>query len=84
MTTKLTKWGNSLGIRLPKFITDHLDLVEGSEIELLEKNGFIIISPKPKDMTLDALVADMERVDVLDQFESNKPVGKEKFWIDDK
>lgn len=83
MTTRLAKWGNSLGLRLPKLLTDNLKLEEGSEIELSEQDGSIIISPKNQDLTLDALIQQMKSIDVMDQVEDIQAVGKEQFWKDE-
>jgi len=59
MTTRLAKWGNSLGLRLPKAIIDQLNLSHGSEIEIVQKDERIIIIPKDRDLTLDELIHDM-------------------------
>lgn len=81
MTTKIKPWGNSLGLRLPKSITQKLKLTNGSEVELREEEGSIIISPKAKiEFTLAELLVGMDKKGTIDQFVSKKPVGKEKFW----
>ena len=38
MTAKISKWGNSAAIRLPKEIMAHLSLHIGDKIEIVEKN----------------------------------------------
>lgn len=43
MTTKLQKWGNSLAVRLPKDMTRHLALKEGSSILVCQDRDAIII-----------------------------------------
>jgi antitoxin MazE len=45
MTTKITKWGNSYGIRIPKQFINELNLNEGSELELTIKGNTISIAP---------------------------------------
>lgn len=47
------KWGNSLGIRIPKAYTNNANIKEGTEIDLEFDNGNIIIKPVPKQKTLD-------------------------------
>ena len=44
MTAKISKWGNSAAIRLPKEIMAHLSLHIGDSIQLTEKNHTIVIS----------------------------------------
>ncbi|WP_223264070.1 AbrB/MazE/SpoVT family DNA-binding domain-containing protein [Paenibacillus sp. IHB B 3084] len=34
-TTTLSKWGNSIAIRIPNQLLKHLDLEEGSEVEMI-------------------------------------------------
>ncbi|MGQ3479456.1 AbrB/MazE/SpoVT family DNA-binding domain-containing protein [Paenibacillus sp. TY11] len=51
-TTTLSKWGNSIAIRIPNQLLKHLDLEEGSEVEMIvtsEKE--IILRPliKPQE-----------------------------------
>lgn len=49
MTTKIQKWGNSLGVRLPKTVIAQLQLREGSEVEIRERDAQIMIIPKMHD-----------------------------------
>jgi len=50
MTTKLQKWGNSLAVRLPKDMTRHLSLKEGSSILVRQDRDAIIIRrQEPRD-----------------------------------
>lgn len=55
METKLTRWGNSLGVRIPKALAVEAELTEGSEISLSVRDGEVVISPRRH--TLEALVA---------------------------
>jgi antitoxin MazE len=43
METVLTKWGNSLGVRIPVSIVKELSLENGSIIEIKEKGNKIIM-----------------------------------------
>ena len=42
-TGKLVKWGNSVGVSLPKPIRDSLNLNVGDEVEITDKEHYIII-----------------------------------------
>ena len=44
MTAKISKWGNSAAIRLPKEIMSHLSLHIGDKIQIIEKNHTVVIS----------------------------------------
>ncbi len=43
MKTKIQRWGNSLGIRIPKAFAVHMGIDSGEDVELsLEQNGLHI------------------------------------------
>ncbi len=42
-TVKLTKWGNSLGFRVPALILKEADLAQGAELEICTKEAGVII-----------------------------------------
>jgi len=55
MKAVIQKWGNSLGIRLPKNLTGELQLVDGSSVELLVEDGKLILLPRKKSSLRDKL-----------------------------
>lgn len=60
-TVTAQKWGNSLGIRIPKEAADRIGIDQGSEMELnvIGNNGTITLKPKRtrKKYTLEELLA---------------------------
>jgi AbrB family looped-hinge helix DNA binding protein len=46
--TKLIKWGNSVGVSIPKPIRDMLKLDAGDKVELVDKDGYVIIKKSEK------------------------------------
>jgi antitoxin MazE len=46
MATTIQKWGNSLGIRVPKAIADQLNLANGTEVEMDTSGGVLTIRPR--------------------------------------
>ena len=56
MSVKIQKWGNSLGLRIPKNIIDKVNLSENSEVEIESKNGTIVIFPAKKEFSLESLL----------------------------
>lgn len=56
MATKLQKWGNSIGVRIPKSIIEQANLKVDSEVEIEHKDGKIIILPVNKSLALKDLV----------------------------
>lgn len=57
VTTTVQKWGNSLAVRIPSRIAEAISIEQGSEIELSVGNQGIILKPKKKKPTLEALLA---------------------------
>lgn len=47
MNITLTKWGNSIGIRLPAFIAKRLKLHNGSKVHIELTDNKVIIEPLP-------------------------------------
>lgn len=76
MASKLQKWGNSLGLRIPKNMLDKLNLSENSEIEINYKNGSLVITPLKKKFLLDELIQQIN-LENLHQEIDIKPVGRE-------
>jgi antitoxin MazE len=48
MATTLQKWGNSLGIRVPKSVAEQFDLKSGTEVEFDTSGDALTIRPKRK------------------------------------
>ena len=45
MQTKVQKWGNSLGVRIPRGLAEELGLGAGAEVRLTAKDGELVLSP---------------------------------------
>lgn len=57
-TVVAQKWGNSLGIRIPKEAAERAGIHQGSRIDLqVGKNGLISLIPRKKDYSLEELVS---------------------------
>lgn len=54
---QVSKWGNSLAVRLPSAVVEALDLQEGDEIEIsiAGKRDFRVARDRSKDRALDQL-----------------------------
>ena len=56
MRSRISKWGNSLALRVPKGLGSEINLEVGTEVELTVENGTIIITPVSSNYDLDDLV----------------------------
>jgi len=55
-TTQIAKWGNSLGVRLPKSVALEADIDEGDTVDISVKSGAIVIRPSRPTYSLNQLV----------------------------
>jgi len=60
MTAKISKWGNSAAIRLPKEIMDFLSLHIGDSVQVSQKNNALVISLI--DEKKEKLIAEAKRI----------------------
>jgi len=56
MTTLVSKWGNSLGIRISKAIAEAVNVEDGDEVDVQVQNGAIVIRPAVRRYTIEELV----------------------------
>lgn len=74
---KVTKWGNSLGLRVPKDVAARAGLVEGARVDIEGfDDGRIVITPSRRRFTIEELIEGMtpERSEFM---EDDWPVGDE-------
>lgn len=74
---QVQKWGNSLGIRIPKSLAIKVGLEEGSEVDLGVKNGRLVI--KPKSATLEELLARTTPDNLHQEISTGKPQVRESW-----
>ena len=78
MKTKVQKWGNDFAIRVPKLFAQNICLGNDDSVELLLKNGKLIISSiMEKEYMLEELLSGVTSDNIHDEFDMGKPVGKE-------
>ena len=57
MVTTIQRWGNSLGVRIPKPFAVQAALTENSEVDISLEDGRIVLSPAVKEWKLDDLLS---------------------------
>lgn len=78
MQTKIQKWGNSLGLRIPKTFAAEAQVEEGSTVDLSLEDGNLVIRPtKRKRYQLAELLEGVEASNLHAEVETGKPVGRE-------
>ena len=79
METNIQKWGNSLGVRLPKSIALNQSLKVGSRVVVTEtKTGIAIeVVKKPRKYTLAELLKGVTKDNLHKETDWGDPIGNE-------
>lgn len=56
MQSRIKKWGNSLGVRIPQSLAASIGVGENTAIDVSVEGGAIVIKPAAKRIKLDDLV----------------------------
>jgi antitoxin MazE len=86
---EISKWGNSLGLRIPSIMAESIGLRHGDDVSISVKDNSIVITPSKKP-TLEARLADFDMEtackgyahcdpipDDVQEFIDMPPVGRE-------
>lgn len=77
MRTAISKWGNSLALRLPKPLADLAGLREGTSVEIKVDGGAVVITPTRPRYELTKLLAGEEGRRRHEEVDWGPPKGKE-------
>jgi antitoxin MazE len=61
MTTQvlIAKWGNSLGLRVPRDLAARIGLTEGTRVDVEARGNGLVVTKSNRRFTLDELLAGM-------------------------
>lgn len=79
MLTKVQKWGNSLAVRLPKALTDEIDVHSNSPVEVVVQGDSIVVRPARRTYNLDDLLAQITPDNLHGEQDFGYPVGNEEW-----
>ena len=78
MATTIQKWGNSLGLRIPRELAEDVGIAEGREVTIEKRNNTLVIVPtQKKQYSLDELVRKITPKNRHKIIDFGKPRGKE-------
>ena len=77
MRAKIAKWGNSLGIRIPKVYADEVGLAAGATVEVKVAGRNLVVAPARRDYDLAELVAGIRPENRHVVTDWGAPLGKE-------
>ena len=82
MLTKVQKWGNSQGVRVPLKLLEEARLTVGDEVDVTVQEGTIVISPSQRirgRYRLEDLLAQMPEDYQPAEEDWGSPVGREEW-----
>ena len=78
MKTKVSRWGNSLALRLPKKLATSRGIVEEAEVEILEREDGLLLRPsRRRAYDLDELLAKVNRKNLHGEVPTGGARGQE-------
>ena len=78
MVTKIQRWGNSLGLRIPKSFAVDAGVEEGSEVDIsIEGDRLVIRAVRPARYELKELVSLIREDNVHEEIPTGRRVGRE-------
>lgn len=80
MVVQLNKWGNSIGLRIPKPYRDLLGLRQGTNVEVIIRDDSIVLTPVTSSTQLAEMAADIDLDLMISQITPDKVHGE--IWND--
>ncbi len=77
MHVQLSKWGNSLGLRLPRALAQQIGVREGQQVNVIADGARLIIEPVTKTWHLEDLLAGMTPEAMHEAFDWGEDRGRE-------
>ena len=78
METKIQRWGNSLGLRIPKSFAEEARVEAGSTVDISVEGGDLVVRPvRPRIYDLRSLVRAITPKNIHEGVETGPPVGRE-------
>jgi antitoxin MazE len=78
MVIKILKWGNSLGVRIPKSFAIEAGVEEGSSVDISLDGTSLVLRPlKPIKYELSELVSMVREDNIHDEISTGDPTGRE-------
>jgi len=80
MQTRVQKWGNSLGVRIPRGLAEEVGLGAGTEVSLTAKDGELVVKPALLTrLSLDDLLSGVSESNIHSFVDTGSAVAAEIF-----
>lgn len=75
MKVQISKWGNSLAVRIPKSVAETAGLQEGCELDMTATDTEVRL--KRREYSLESLLQNVTPENLHSEVEWGEPIGKE-------
>ncbi|MCI0451090.1 MAG: AbrB/MazE/SpoVT family DNA-binding domain-containing protein [Candidatus Latescibacteria bacterium] len=78
MVTKIQKWGNSLGLRIPKALAKEAGVEEGAEVRITFEGDRLVVQPiQSFRYRLRDLLSEVREDNLHGEIPTGDPIGRE-------
>jgi antitoxin MazE len=77
MSTRVSRWGHSLAVRIPRALAHQAQLEEGAEVAIAVEGRRIVIAPAPAIYKIEDLVRGITDENCHAETDWGGPVGRE-------
>ena len=78
MQTKIRKWGNSLGLRIPRSFAAEAQVEEGATVDLSVEDGRLLVRPlRVRKYALSVLLKKVSRRNLHVEIATGRALGRE-------
>ena len=77
MNVLISRWGNSLGLRLPKLLAEQVGVRAGERVEVTVEGDALVLRPSASSYTMADLLVNMTPQKAHDAFDWGDDVGRE-------
>jgi len=78
MQTKIQRWGNSLGLRIPRSFAEEAGVEAGSKVDLSVRDGDLVVrAAKRRTYLLSELLEKVTAKNLHGEVDTGGPIGRE-------
>ncbi|MGF1474678.1 MAG: AbrB/MazE/SpoVT family DNA-binding domain-containing protein [Geminicoccaceae bacterium] len=77
MNVQVTRWGNSLGVRLPKALASQFGIVEGARVQITAEGDGLVIRKLKRRYSLEELLEGTTPEAMSEAFDWGEDKGRE-------
>jgi antitoxin MazE len=78
MQVQISKWGNSLGLRLPRALAQQIGVREGQKVNIVADGARLVVEPVSPRFSLRDLLVNMTPESMREAFDWGEDEGRER------